>query len=241
MNDFHYISVLLEMMYGIELDEEDVEELGLIAWNLIGNKNVRTYRCRATIDPSDLSITLPCNALSGNGGNSGLGGGIVEAVTSDYEDWNRFTNYSTNGDINSSYVEQSIELQKYFQDSLYIPGKLLKYEQVGDKLYFTHNYGTVNILYRGILADDNGLPEISDKEATAIATYIAYIQKFKEGLVTNNPNITNQASALRAIWLQQCDQARVTYLNQNDMNQILDVKNSWDRHVYNKTGSKPIK
>jgi len=37
--------------------------------------------------------------------------------------------------------------------------------------------------------DDDGLPELTDKEATAIATYIAYITKFKEGLITNNPNI----------------------------------------------------
>jgi hypothetical protein len=48
----------------------------------------------------------------------------------------------------------------------------------------------VNILYKGILVDDEGLPEITDKEATAIATYIAYVIKFKEGLQTNNPNIT---------------------------------------------------
>ena len=70
-----------------------------------------------------------------------------------------------------------------------MPGKLLKYEQVGDKLYFAHNYGRVNILYRGILMDDEGLPQITDKEATAIATYIAYVLKFKEGLITNNNSI----------------------------------------------------
>lgn len=240
MNDFHYVSVLLDMLYGIELDEEDVEELGLIAWNLIGNKNTRLYKCRLKINPSDLSVTLPCNALSGNNGNSGINGGIVEAVTSDYEDWNRVTNYSFNGDHNTSFIEQSIEAQKYFNDNLYISGKLLKYDQVENKLYFTHNYGHVNILYKGILADENGLPEISDKEATAIATYIAYTQKYKDGLVNNNANTINLATTLYNMWLKQCDQARVTYLNQNDMNQILDAKSSWDRHRYNYT-TKPIR
>jgi hypothetical protein len=58
-------------------------------------------------------------------------------------------------------------------------------------LYFTHNYGKVTILYKGILADEEGLPELSDKEATAIATYIAYVTKFREGLITNNAAITN--------------------------------------------------
>jgi hypothetical protein len=55
-----------------------------------------------------------------------------------------------------------------------MPGKVLKYQQVGDKLYFTHNYGMINILYKGIEADEEGLPMLSDKEANAIATYIAY-------------------------------------------------------------------
>jgi len=56
-------------------------------------------------------------------------------------------------------------------------------------LYFTHNYGTVNVLYKGVIADDEGLPKLTDKEATAIATYIAYVIKFKEGLITNNQAI----------------------------------------------------
>lgn len=236
MNDFHYIGVLLDMLYGIEIDEEELEELGLLAWGLIGNKNTRLYKCSLTINPSDLSVTLPCNAISGQGAE----GGVVEAVTSNYEDWNRTTNYSVAGNINSSFVEQSIEAYKYYQDNLYIPGRLLKYKQVGDKLYFTHNYGTVNILYKGTLVDDNGLPQLTDKEATAIATYIAYVQKFKEGLKTNNTAITSQSYELKKIWLQQCDQARITYINQNDMNNILDVKSSWDRKAYNFT-YKPIR
>jgi hypothetical protein len=114
------------------------------------------------------------------------GENCVEAVTALYEDWERVTNYSEYGDNDTSFVEQSIEDEKFYESPYYIPGKLLKYEKVGDKLYFTHNYGKVNILYKGILADEDGLPELSDKEALAISTYIAYIMKFKEGLITNN-------------------------------------------------------
>ena len=88
--------------------------------------------------------------------------------------------------------------------------------------------------------DEDGLPEISDKEATAIATYVAYIIKFKEGLITGNSNIISQAQLLKHEWATQCDQARITYLNQNDMNNILDVKGSFDRHWYGKS-YKPLK
>jgi hypothetical protein len=44
MNDFHYGLVLLDMLYGVDIDESEYEELGLIAWNLIGNKNIKLYR-----------------------------------------------------------------------------------------------------------------------------------------------------------------------------------------------------
>ena len=234
MQNFHYIAVLLDMLYGLELEDQDLEEYGLMAWELIGNKNRRLYRFQTCINPKDNSVTLPCNALDINGES------CVEAVTTLYEDWERVTNYSEYGDNNTSFVEQSIEAEKFYESPYYISGKLLKYEQVGDKLYFTHNYGKVNILYKGILADEEGLPEITDKEATAIATYIAYILKFKEGLQTSNANISNQAIQLYSIWSKQCDQARVSYLNQNDMNNILDIKSSWDRKSYGKT-YKPIR
>ena len=213
-------------MYGIELEDETVEELGLLAWGLIGNKNTKLYRYSTYINPKDNSITLPCNAID-QSGNS-----CVELVTSQYEDWARVTDKHELGDHNSAFVEQSIESEKYYESPYYLPGKVLKYEQVGDKLYFTHNYGKVNILYKGIIADEEGLPQLSDKEATAIATYLAYVTKFKEGLVTNNANTLQIANALKAQWLQQCDQARVTYLSQNDMDAIGDVASSWDRKRY---------
>lgn len=219
-NNFHYVDVLLDMLYGIQLEPEDVEEIGLIAWNLIGNRDVRLYNYTTCMLPKDKSISLPCNAIS------------VEAVTTSYEDWKKVTNYSENGDYRSAFIENSIEIAKRYKSPYYISGKLIPYEQVKDKLYFSENYGSVNILYKGILADEEGLPELTDKEATAIATYIAYVTKFKEGLVTNNTVTINLAQSLNSTWLKQCDQARVTYLNQNDMNDILNIKSNWDRHNY---------
>lgn len=218
-NNFHYVAVLLDQLYGIEMDDENLEELGLIAWNLIGNKDIRFYRYRTCIG-ADNSVQLPCNVES------------IEAVTTNYEDWNRITNYSEQGDLNSQYIESSIEAQKYFTSPYYMSGKLLPYTTAGDTLYFSRNYGTINILYKGVLLDDEGLPQLTDKEANAIATYLAYVTKYKEGLRTNNGNIINLATSLEAKWHKQCDQARVTYLSQNDVNEILNVKDSWNRHSF---------
>lgn len=218
-NNFHYVDVLLDQLYGMELEEEDIEELGLIAWERIGNKATKLYSYSQCPD-SENSIKLPCNAVS------------IESVTTQYEDWNRVTNYSENGDQRSSFIENFIEGEKVYSSPYYNSGKLISYEQVGDTLYFKRNYGTLNILYKGIIADEDGLPQLSTKEATAIATFIAYVEKYKEGLKTNNTVMINLANSLEQKWLKQCDQARVTQLSQNDINDILNVRDSWNRHNY---------
>jgi hypothetical protein len=88
------------------MEDADLEELGLIAWGLIGNKVRRLYKYSTIIDPIDNSITLPCNAL--------INGGCVEAVTASYEDWERVSNKKEWGDLNSAFVEHSIEAEKYY-------------------------------------------------------------------------------------------------------------------------------
>jgi hypothetical protein len=51
LNDFHYGLSLLETMYGINLQEEDYEEIALVGWNLIGNKRSKLYRYSTCIEP----------------------------------------------------------------------------------------------------------------------------------------------------------------------------------------------
>lgn len=229
MNNFHYAMTLMEQMYGITLQEDAFEELALVAWNLIGNKRYKLHRYSTCTQGCTTEVQLPCNA------------DIIEAVTTSWEDWNSVTNLHQNGDINSAYVEEYIESNKQFKDPLYQRGKFVKYERVGDTLYFSQPYGQINILYKGVVLDDEGLPELTDKEALAIATYCAYVTKFKEGLMTNNGNIVQLANTLKQQWNVQCDQARVTeYINQNEMDKILEAKSNWNRKLHNKS-YKPVR
>lgn len=228
MNDFNYIYTVANSLYGLELEPEQFEELGLTAWNLIGNKTVRLYNYSADISCDNLSVQLPCNC------------DIIEAVTYNHEDWNYSTNKTVNGDYNSQFTEQYIEARKLYQSPLYTSGKYAKYERVGDTLYFDKDYGKVNILYKGIILDEDGLPKVNEKEALAIATYIAFATKQKQGWITNNQNIIQLAQYLYQQWLKYCDSARVPLsIDQNTMNQVLDAKSSWNRKVYNKA-YKPI-
>lgn len=71
---------------------------------------------------------------------------------------------------------------------------------------------------------------INDKESIAIATFVAFRKKYKEGLMTNNPNIIQLSQLLQQDWYRYCDAARVPeYIDQNDMNEILDAKTNWNR------------
>lgn len=228
MNNIRYSLSLAHQLYGVDMNEDDWIELALIAWNFIGNKRCRLYRYTTNINCEDLSVDLPCNC------------DIVEAVTYSFEDWNYTSNLLPNGDINSGFTESYIESRKLFNDHLYINGKFAEYERVGDKLYFDKDYGKVNILYKGVIVDQEGLPEITDKEANAIAAYGAYVTKYKEGIITNNSGIIQIAQLLKNDWSKLCDAARVpNYVSQNEMDEILDVDFSSNRKIFNKS-YKPI-
>ena len=83
------------------MSPEDFEEIGLIAWNRIGNKQTRLYRYSIDVDCSTKAVALPCNCDE------------IEAVTLPYEDWNYVTNTTANGDYDSQFTENYIELRKH--------------------------------------------------------------------------------------------------------------------------------
>ena len=224
MENFNSIYVHTKLLYDTELTPDEFEEIGLIAWNKIGNKQTKLYRCRSKIDCETLSVELPCNC------------DIIEAVTYDFEDWRYVTNDTVNGDYQSQFIENYIEGRKLYNNPLYISGKFAKYERVNDTLYFDKDYGSVNILYKGVILDDDGLPYVSEKEKDAIACYLAYTKRFKEGWKTHNQNMIQEAQLLEQRWYRLCDAARVPqYINQNEMNEILDAKTSWNRKIFNKS------
>lgn len=220
--DFHVAISQAQTLYDVEGDQEDLEEIGLIAYKKIGNKN--TILKRVTLPIVNGVVTLPCDI------------NIIEAVTYCHEDFNYTNNLTYDG---SAETEEYIESQKAFTDSFYMSGKFVKYRKVKNKLYINQPCGHVNILYHTEL--DNDLPDITESEADAIALYIAYTLKYKEALKTHNQIILAESKDLGNQWKVACDQARVPeYMSQNDMDQALNAKTSWDRKQYNKS-FKPIR
>ena len=220
--NFRYALTLAQTLYDVEGDTDNLIDIGLVAHNFIGNKFTQLHKELLDVNCEDGSIQLPC------------GVDMIEAVTyCGMEDWNYTDNIKPNGDISSLYTENYIESRKAFLDPHYMSGKFVKYRKVGDKLYVNKGLGKVQVLYHSLILDEDGLPAINDKEAIAIAEYIAYVTKYKEAIRTNNQNVLRMAQELKQQWLFHCDAARVPeHVSQNEMDQILDALTaaSWKTH-----------
>ena len=220
--DFHIAISQAITLYGVEGDQEDLEEIGLIAYKKIGNKNTTLHKIVLPIIKG--VVTLPCDVT------------YVEAVTYCGEDYNYTSNITYDG---SQGIEEYIESEKVNTDNLYISGRFVKYRQVGNLLYTQAQCGKVNILYHSNV--DTDLPNITEAECDAIAAYIAYTQKYKEALNTHNQIIFAEAQSLEKEWKTQCNKARnPEYVSQNDIDQMLNATASWDRKTYNKS-FKPVR
>lgn len=80
------------------------------------------------------------------------------------------------------------------------------------------------------------MPYLTDNEVDALAVYVSYVTKYKEGMTTMNANLLEIANQLRQIWLIKCDHARVPQqIDQNMMDTILDAKTNWNRKLYGKS------
>ena len=225
MANFHYAISLAQTLYDIEGDTDDLEEIGLVAHNFIGNKNTHLVADIVNVDMRTGLVNLPCKA------------DLVEAITyPKIEDWNYTSNVKNFGDFNSFNVEQYIERSKQSIDPLYISGHYVKYRREGYYIYVNEPIEQVCILYHVEQLDEDDLPLINDKEAVAIADYIAYTVKYKEALRTNNSAVFQMAQTIKKQWLIHCDAARVPeYVSQNEMDDLLEVTSSYNRKVHGRS------
>jgi hypothetical protein len=226
MNNFKYAISLAQMLYDIDINDMDtLIEIGLVAYNFIGNKNTHLVADIVNVDMRTGLVNLPCKA------------DLVEAITyPKIEDWNYTSNTKNFGDFNTLNVEQYIEKSKQSVDPLYVSGRLIKYRREGNYIYVNEKVDVVCVLYHTEQLDEEDLPLINDKEAIAIADYIAYTIKYKEALRSNNSNVFQMAQTIKKQWLLHCDAARVPeYVNQNEMNDLLEIASSYNRKVHGRS------
>lgn len=218
-------------LYGVELNEDQFEVYAEVAWRKIGNKQFKTYLTK--IDTQEDSeggwyADKPCNLDE------------IEAITLNFEsarETSPIINYIGNY---THSIEQNIENTKVMPNELYIPGKFVKYKELGDRIYFTEPYKQLNLLYKGLYTDEDGFPYITDKEMDAIALYCAYSEKYKKGIMAKDSQELQIAQLLKKDWLQACNAARLPdYISQNSMNEIVNTIVRRGGHSFGQT-YKPI-
>lgn len=214
----------LTEVYGIEIDDDLFETYAMSAWNYIGNLHSRFYKTKIfphLTEDGLFKARIPCNAY------------VIESITTNYEDFQRTDSFDEFIDSKSSVIETDNEAYKYDTPSIYQSGRLVNYQKEGDYLYFNEPYKELNVLYKGIYADEDGLPYLTFREMEAIAVYCVYTHFYKKAIATMDNNTLQMAQLFEQKWQKKCTQARnPEHINQNEMNTILDAKTSWDRKVY---------
>lgn len=213
---------LANTLYGVEMKELEFEEIALNAWELIGNKHTELRKFVG--DTDNCFLELPCDIHE------------IESVHIPMIDSNVSGTLISGLDGSSIATEHYIDTIPSLNSPYYQKEKLVKYKMAGNSLQFDKDYKDVTIVYHSLLMDDSDMPLINDKEMRAIAAYVAYVSTYKEGLRKKDSNIVSMANVIKADWLQYCNAARISSnITQNDMDAILDAKNSWDRKKYGKS------
>lgn len=230
MNDLYNIKSaypLVQQLYDVDPDPDDFEDIAMVAWERIGNKHTRLYRFIG--NTTNHTLKLPCNVCD------------IESVHIPINDAQYTSNQRLFGDLDSLFIEGYIDAWNFMRDPFNQRGKLLKYDEGKNELYFSRDYHHVMVVYHGIIADeDDGTPLVNEKERQAIAAYVAYVDFFKDALKKRDRNSLAISQTLKEEWLRRCNAARIPFhLSQNDMNAVLDVKYRWDRKWYGKS-LKPI-
>lgn len=225
---FYAALLHLNEFFGITMPEELFENYGLHAWDIIGNKQIRTYVYKTKI--KDCEVDLPCNV------------DIIEAVLTPGADHRRSDGVNDwTADMYYGNVENLLESYKTPTEELYQSGTYLDYEQVGNTLKFKIDKTDVKILYKGVFVDEDGLPMLNFKEVDAIAKYCAWISMQKQAMMTKDKATFEIAQMMQMQWTQSLQAARTPiYLNQNDMDKVLNVMSSWDRKRFGLT-FKPLR
>lgn len=214
-------------LYDIEMQENEFYPIAMIAWDKIGNKEIELKKIKTST--KNCRITMPCEAAE------------IEGVFANFPDMVLTSNKETWPMIRSGYIEGYIESWKIDKSAYYDWGKLLDYQQVGNELVFTQDWDDVTIIYRVPKLDSDGYPYLNHKEVEAIAAYCAYIYYWKKGMKTKDQLILQMVPSLKRDWSTKMYLARTPeFINQNQWDELGNVRSSWDRKVYHKS-YKPIK
>ena len=238
--NFLYAMTLMDLMHGIIIEEDDFVDLGHVFWKQIGNLYTSMHLVRYEIDENELTVDLPCGVES------------IEAVTTDdyyasgYSDIiyldsiNSTQRRNRNAYVSRSYDGATINTSHLSTNPIRPSGHYIEYELEGknERIRFKEGMGgrTAYVLYKGLILDDDNLPFINIKEATAICDSVAYSTLRKRAIKGD----VTAVNALQLMDLQSIHRsmasARVSEkFTQNEMDTILQTMTSYNRKRYHRS------
>ena len=207
-------------MHGLSLNDDEFETYAFKALEFIGNFYGETVSEVFTI--TDYKIQLPQECE------------YIEQITKLNEDF-KITDNIYREDYTPQIIESYIKSRKGNETGMiYQDGGFINYEYCGYKeIKFKVTDAPVRIMYRKRLSDSKGLPMITKNELDAISAFCIYVYNSKKLNATKDKNIMELLPMYKREWQKKCDNARTPeYMNQNDIDNLGNVLNSWDRKQY---------
>jgi hypothetical protein len=229
---------LLLQLYDINLQEEDyIDNAWLILNNEIGNRAKHPFKAILTVD-ENLTVPIPCNAelitsvTNVTVGDNSMGNLESLTVVNNID----YPQYFSNFYGFSIYRREFLESRTLNRDPYKPEGVYIDYEITEDGYLLFHDTRlqgtTIHIYYKGIILDDDGLPQINEREAGALAARTAYYHIQKNAF-------RGVKEAMELLPYIKKDSARLVlraktamYVSEQDIDKILDVQTSHNRKVY---------
>jgi len=224
---------MLKELFDITMTDEDFIEKAYRGYRKIGNIATATHTFKGKVE--SLKIKLPCNVEfidSVTTGDLVLDnvGDIVFVADTDYGP--KISQYYY-PDLLAANNITKINLSR---TDLHPTGEFIPYKICGRNEYLEvddHWEGeTLNIIYRGQILDEDGLPALSNKEVEALVYYVAYLDVQKR-LFKKEPGTVDLLNYIIPKYKRALQAAAIPeYLSQNFWDQLLSANTRMDRKQF---------
>jgi len=218
---------MMDLFYELDIQRDDFSELAYFAWKDIGNKYGSTHIYTGVVGV-DNKLVIPDNVE------------YIESVNYPYYFSDFLINNSIFIYVNGSRIltNKDEEWNTYIDGSKRdVRGGNISYELESDNVisFPQGNFAgrKISVLYHGLLVDEDCDPLLYYKEVKAIAHWVAFLIHKKRAsggnVIAANmlPQVVKDAEKAMAA-------ARIPEeLTQNELDQIMNVRTSMDRKVYN--------
>lgn len=213
-------------LYEISMDDESFIEIAFTIWKRIGNGG-STHSTIATVPISGI-VDLPTNC------------DFIKSV-SVYD--NIFNEHDIHTDSGGEYANMyvskdmmtDVATERRGEDQ--ITGARVHYTHEGDYIHIsapTMYDRRVAIVYTAIDKDDDGLPLLNDREVEAIALGVL-VKILEKRLLQGIEGSVQTLNYFKPLAEKAITVARITeYINDDQVDRILDVTHSHNRKVYGK-------